>query len=122
MPTLIACLSTGKGTWTEVAKLIQYGNWSKVFLITLPFGRDNFKPDNKTELLVIDENLELKSLKEELKKQLTGKIADFEIALNFSSGSGKEHMAVVEAVLELGLNFRLVTFSGNQMEVLGMGR
>lgn len=120
MPTLIACLSTGKGTWTEVAKLIQYGNWSKVFLITLPFGRDNFKPDSKTELIVIDENLELNSLKEDIKRQLEGRVTDFEVALNFSSGSGKEHMAVVEAVLELGLNFRLVTFSGNQLEVMGI--
>lgn len=120
MPTLIACLSTGKGTWTEVARLIQYGNWSKVFLITLPFGRDTFKPDSKTELIVIDENMELNSLKEDIKKQLEGRVTDFEIALNFSSGSGKEHMAVVEAVLELGFNFRLVTFSGNQMEVMGI--
>ena len=54
------------------------------------------------------------------KKQLKDKIADFEIALNLASGSGKEHMAVLEAVLQMGLNFRLVAVNKNTVEVLGL--
>ena len=120
MSTLIACLSTGKGTWTEVATLIQAQPWDNIFLITNQFGKENFKGNAK--FVVIDpfqEASSVSSLTQEIKKQLQSKIADFEIALNLASGSGKEHMAVMEAVLELGLSFRLVTLRNNRLEVLG---
>src|SRR3989344_2122329 len=123
MPTLIACLSSGKGTWTEVNKIINSQPWDKVFLITNQFGKENYSVNNeKIELIVIDTFKEIPELVKVIKTNLNGKIKDFEVALNLVSGSGNEHMALLEAVLELGLNFRLVSVRGNQMEVLGMSR
>ena len=121
MPTLLACLSSGKGTWTEVIRIIQAQPWDKVFLITNTFGQENFniKQEN-IELIVTNTLEEPLILAEKIKKQLHGKITDFEIALNLASGTGKEHMALLEAVLELGLNFRLVTVQNNQLEVMGV--
>ncbi len=75
---------------------------------------------SSAELVVVDFFQETSSLVGDIKKHLQGKISDFEIALNFASGSGKEHMAILEAVMELGLNFRLVTLKNNQYEVLGL--
>lgn len=119
MPTLITCLSTGKGTWTEVIKLIQVQPWTKVYLITNQFGIDNFSLRSENiKFVVLDSQLELKEMVKQLKKQL--QINDFEIALNLISGSGQEHMAVLETILELGLNFRLVTVKNNQLEILGI--
>ena len=121
MPTLLACLSTGKGTWTEVNQLLNAQPWSKVFLITNDFGRQNYTVrQENVELIVVPDILDVHALVQQLKKELEGKISDFEIALNLVSGSGKEHMAVLEAVMELGLNFRLVTLKENQYHVLGM--
>ena len=123
MPTLIACLSSGKGTWTEVNKLINSQPWDKVFLITNQFGKENYSVNNeKVELIVIDTFKEIPELVKVIKTNLNGKIKDFEVALNLVSGSGNEHMALLEAVLELGLNFRLVSVRGNQLDVLGMNR
>ena len=123
MPTLIACLSSGKGTWTEVNKLINSQPWDKIFLITNQFGKENYSVNNeKTELVVIDPYKEISEIVKVIKSNLNGRIKDFEVALNLVSGSGNEHMALLEAVLELGLNFRLVSVRGNQMEVLGMSR
>ena len=125
MPTLIALLSTGKGTWMELNRLLRAHPWDKVFLITNRFGEENFKSrGDEVRLVVLDfDNLDVQSLAEQIKKQLEGKISDFEVALNFISGSGKEHMALLEAVLELGLSFRIVTINGSgQMEVLGLDR
>ncbi len=121
MPTLIACLSSGKGTWTEVNRLIQSRSWTKIFLITDKFGQEKFlnKPQN-LEFILIDGFQEINEIINNIKKQLDGKINDFEIALNFASGSGKEHMATLEAVLEMGFNFRLLTLNNNQVEVLGL--
>lgn len=122
MPTLIACLSTGKGTWLEVTKVIQSQPWDKVYLLTNQFGQDNFKANQNTELIIINSFKETTELVEEIKQQLKDKIKDFEIALNLVSGSGKEHMALLEAVLELGLNFRIVTLNYNRVEALGIKR
>ncbi len=124
MPTLLACLSTGKGTWSEVTKLMQAQPWTAVYLLTNQFGKDNFTvPPGNVELLVLNSDADsVEMLVDQIKKQLQGKISDFEVALNIVSGSGKEHMALLEAVLEMGLNFRLVTVVHNQMEVLGLKR
>ena len=123
MPTLIACLSSGKGTWTEVNKIINSQPWDKIFLITNQFGKENYSVNSeKTELVVIDPYKEISEIVKVIKSNLNGRIKDFEVALNLVSGSGNEHMALLEAVLELGLNFRLVSVRGNQMEVLGMSR
>ncbi|GEM_PF-171239 len=123
MPTLIASLSTGKGTWTEVSRIMQTQPWMKVFLITNQFGVENFTSKPATaEFVVIDPNQEVSVITERIIGQLRGKIDDFEIALNMVSGSGKEHMAIVEAVLELGLNFRLITVVNGQVETLGIKR
>ena len=54
MPTLIACLSSGKGTWAEVSKIITSQEWNTIFLITNKFGEENFKPPENTQLIIID--------------------------------------------------------------------
>jgi len=119
MPTLIACLSTGKGTWTEVTQLIKTQPWDKIFLITNKFGEENFslKQEN-LQLITINTFQETDEIAEQIKQKLKDQIKDFEIALNFISGSGKEHMALLKAVMELGLNFRLTTIKNNQLEIL----
>ena len=123
MPTLIACLSSGKGTWTEVNKLINSQPWDKVFLITNQFGKENYSVNNeKIELIVIDTFKEIPELVKVIKSNLNGRIKDFEVALNLVSGSGNEHMALLEAIMELGLNFRLVSVRGNKLDVFGMNR
>ncbi len=120
MPTLITCLSTGKGTWAEVNRIIQSQVWEKVFLITNQFGNDNFTIHGPIELVVVDTQLDSTPMCEQIVQQIKGKITDFEVALNLVSGSGKEHMAIMEAVIELGLNFRLVTLNKGQFEVMGL--
>ena len=105
-----------------MSKIIAQGGWNKVFLITNSFGKEKFQPAENTELIVVNDFLEIPDLVKEIKKNLNGKISDFEIALNLISGAGKEHMAVLEAVLELGLNFRLVGLKNGNLEVLGLER
>ena len=123
MPTLIACLSSGKGTWSEVLRIIQGEPWQHVFLVTDSFGQEKF-PLKREHLSFVLVNIfqETPLLVTAIKQQLQGKIADFEVGLNLASGSGKEHMAVLQAVMELGLNFRLVTLKNQQPEVLGLER
>jgi hypothetical protein len=107
MTNLVACLSTGKGTWGNIKRLIEEGKWDNVFLISNEFGKENFKIETKHEIFIIDSRKPMNELIEEIRKSLKDKINDTEVALNLISGSGKEHMAIISAILKLGLGFRL---------------
>ena len=111
MTELIACLSTGKGTWGHVSRLIKDGEWEKVFLITNDFGRENFTPEKDSEFIVIDPNKGLIELRDEVYAKLKEKIKGNEVGLNLVSGTGKEHMALVSAVLKLGVGIRLTALT-----------
>jgi len=108
MTSLIACLGIGKGTWTHVIKLIAEQEWDNVFLVTNQFGKDKFQINKQVEFIVIDEERPVEDLVHQIQGRLQGKINDLEVAVNLISGSGKEHMAVISAVLKLGLALRLV--------------
>jgi len=108
MTSLVAALSTGKGTWGHVSALIKGEKWDKIFLITNKFGTETYKPENNEILIEVDTNLPTPELAEQIKKQLDGKIHDIEVAVNFISGEGKEHMALLSALLKLGLGTRFV--------------
>lgn len=111
MTELVACLSSGKGTWAHVQGLIDGQEWEKIFLIADSFGKENFKPNEKTELIVIDPNKFLPELIEDMKTQLKDKITGLEVGVNFISGSGKEHMALMSALQQLGIGLRLVALT-----------
>ena len=118
---LVALLSSGKGTWAQVSGLIKHGEWDKIIVIGGDFAKE-FKADKKFEFIKINQDSKLLELKKEIVEKLRGKINDTEAELSIASGDGKEHMALLEAVMELGLNFRLVTVKNNQLQVLGMER
>ncbi len=111
MTCLVAALSTGKGTWGHVSRLVQDGTWDKVFLVTNAFGKENFSNIKNAEMIVIDDNRGLEDLREEIKNSLQGKLTDTEVAINIVSGSGKEHMAIISAILKLGYGIRFVALT-----------
>ncbi len=113
MTSLIACVGAGKGTWSHVIKLLTEENWDRIFLVTNQFGREKFLPAKEAEFIVFDESRTLAEITEDIRRQLQGKISGFEVALNLISGTGKEHMAVISAVLKLGLALRLVSVGDN---------
>ncbi|MFH1592055.1 MAG: hypothetical protein ABIB47_01675 [Candidatus Woesearchaeota archaeon] len=116
MPTLIANLSTGKGTWGHVGRLIEDSEWEKIILITNEYGKENFNKNDKTELIAVKVDAGLKELRDEIYGVLKEKVKDTEVGVNFISGSGKEHMALIAALLKLGVGIRLVALTKEGME------
>ncbi|MFH0979174.1 MAG: hypothetical protein V1837_07810 [Candidatus Woesearchaeota archaeon] len=106
MTSLIACVSTGQGTWVHVYRLIKQENWDKVYIITNEFGSGKFEKGQNTEIITVDFNKEIGMLVEEIQAKLQGKITDFEVAVNIISGTGKEHTAIIAALIRLGLGIR----------------
>ncbi len=112
MADLVACLSTGKGTWGHVSRLINDQEWDNIFLITNEFGKDNFTIDKKAEMIVVNPNKTITALVEDIKNALDGKLSG-DVAVNLISGSGKEHMALLSALLKLGVGIRFVALTGD---------
>ncbi len=110
---LVALLSSGKGTWAQVSGLIKYGEWDKIILLGDDFAKQ-FTAEKKFEFIRIDLNKKLKDLKDEFQQKLKGKIDGTETALSIASGDGKEHMALISALINLpvGIRFAALTKDG----------
>ena len=115
MTSLIVSLGVGKGTWAYVGKLIDAEPWDRVFVVTDETGL-SLRANKKLDFVVVKEEQFLAEMVETIKKQLDGKIADTEVALNFVSGTGKVHMAILSALLKLGLAIRLVAMTPEGMK------
>lgn len=111
MTELIACLGAEKATQEHVKRLIQQEQWEKIILITTESSKQNFKADKPIEFIVINKEKFLPELVNEIKNKLKTKIQGTEVGINLISGSGKEHMAILSALLKLGLAIRFVALT-----------
>lgn len=109
---LVALLSTGQGTWAQVAGVIKNHEWENILLIGNSFAK-KFTVEKDFEFIEISSS-RIIELKEELVKKLKGKIKGTEVALSIASGEGKEHMALISALLNLpvGIRFTALTQEG----------
>ena len=110
---LVALLSTGKGSWAQVSGLMTYGEWDKIIILGDDFAK-KFTHNKKFEFIKVDLDKKLKDLRDELSKKLKGKINGMEVALSIASGDGKEHMALISALINLpvGIRFAALTKEG----------
>ena len=109
---LIAFLGSGQGTWGQVAGVIKQGDWESIILIGNEFAK-KFTTDKDFEFIEVSSG-PIVELKEELLKKLKGKVNGTEVALSIASGDGKEHMALISALLSLpaGIRFTVLTKDG----------
>lgn len=110
---LVALLSTGKGTWAQVSGLMTHGDWDKIILLGSDFAKQ-FTHEKEFEFIELDLNKKLKDLKEEFSTNLKEKFNGTEVALSIASGDGKEHMALISALINLpvGIRFAALTKDG----------
>ena len=109
---LVALLSKGEGTWAQVAGIIKQGDWENIILIGTDFAK-NFQIEKPHTFVEISSS-RLIDLKNEIQEKLRGKINGTEVALSIASGDGKEHMALISALLALpvGVRFTALTKEG----------
>ncbi|MBI3033746.1 hypothetical protein HYY72_01160 [Candidatus Woesearchaeota archaeon] len=111
MTDLVACLGTDERVWEYLKRLIERQEWGNVYLISGK-GETSFKCGEREAIfLEVDTKLPLQQLTEQIRKKLDSRILDTEAAVNISLGTGKEHMALISALLKLGLGIRLVAYT-----------
>ncbi len=111
MTELIACLSEETGAREHLRRLINQQDWEKVIVISTKSSKEGFNVNKNVEFIIIDNKKFLPELVKEIKDNLSQKIKGIEVGLNIISGSGKEHMALLSALLKLGLAIRLVALT-----------
>tara|TARA_Y100000310_G_scaffold317241_1_gene369882 strand:+ start:785 stop:1189 length:405 start_codon:yes stop_codon:yes gene_type:complete len=115
---LVAFLGKDKESWSQVNALAKRGEWDRVVLVRNKESEPFPKPANG---VVVDVDCEktLVDLKDEIRSKLKETLAnDFEVALSIASGSGKEHMALISALLTVPVGIRLVAFTKKGVEFI----
>jgi len=117
MVQLVALLSKGEGTWGQVSGLIKRGEWEKIVVVGSSFARNFLVEGVQFDFVEVDLEKSLVALKNELVEKLKPKLdSDFnsEVALSIASGTGKEHMALMSALLAIpvGVRFTALTKDG----------
>lgn len=115
MVSLIIMVSSGKGTWGQVSSLINSHKWDQVYLVCNEFSYKTFDINPQKALkLQIDEN-KPEEIFEKLAPFFKKQIKDMEVAVNITSGTGSEHMALLSALLKAGLGLRFVYLKDNEL-------
>jgi hypothetical protein len=109
---LVAFLGSGNTAWGQVAGVINRGEWENIILV----GSDSaktFTTEKDFEFIEVS-STGIIDMREEIKKKLHGKIKGTEVALTIASGEGKDHMALISALLNLpaGIRFTALTKDG----------
>jgi len=75
--------------------------------------------NGKCKFIDVDASVDLLSLKKEFQEKLRKELAgDFEVALSIASGTGKEHMALISALLSIPVGVKFIVFTKKGVEFL----
>ena len=106
---LVAFIGSGKGTWAQVAGVINQGDWDNIILVGDNFAK-KFTSQKDFEFIEISSG-GIIDIKNEILKKLQGKVKGTEVALTIASGEGREHMALISALLSLPAGIRFVALT-----------
>jgi hypothetical protein len=115
---LVAFLGKDKENWGQVTALLNRAEYNKAVLIKSKESEE-FPANSKCITVKVDTSRPVAQLadeiKEKLKKELSG---DFEVSLSLASGSGKEHMAVISALLNIPVGVKLIVYTKEGIKFL----
>ncbi len=114
---LVAFLGKDKESWGQISALVNKGKWDKVVMVKTKDAEDSILDDFDT--IKINTDLPISLLKEDMLNKLKGKLSgEFEVALSIASGNGKEHMALISALLSIPVGIKLVAYTKDGIEFI----
>jgi len=113
---LVAFLGNDKENWGQITALINHGDWDKIVLVKAK-GAAGFPIMTNTKVIEVDTEKPLLEMKREIMDRLKDELGKvFEVALSIASGSGKEHMALISALLSVPVGIRIVVYTKEGIE------
>jgi hypothetical protein len=115
---LISFLGNDKENLGQITALVNRGEWESVILIKNK-GTPNIETSKEYKSIQVDSSLPLLKLKEEIQNKLKPHLSSsFEVALSLASGTGKEHMAIISALLNIPVGIKITAFTSEGIEFL----
>lgn len=114
---LVAFLGDDRETWGQVTGLINHGEWEKIILVKSKSSEEYNSP-KPADIVKVDTSKPLVELKEDIINKLRTKFVGFDAHVSIASGTGKEHMALISALLSVPVGIRLVVFTKNGVEII----
>ena len=114
---LVAFAGSDKENWGQIKGLINHGEWDKIIIVKNRESGD-FN-EERCDIVEINSNEKIIELKKDIMEKLKNKISgELEVSLSLASGNGKEHMALISALLSIPVGIRLVAFTKNGIEYI----
>ena len=114
----VAFIGADKENWGQVTALLNRLEYEKCILV-MNSNADGFPLPEKCKAIEIKPDMPLLAMKdyliEKLKPLLSG---DFEVSLSIASGNGKEHMALVSALLNVPVGVKMVVYTKEGVQFL----
>jgi hypothetical protein len=107
---LIISLSSDK-EYSQASGLIKQGEWDNVIVLGDNEAKSFSVENKKFDFIQLDLTKKLIDLKKEFLDKLKGKIKGTEVGLSIASGNGKEHMALISALLSIPAGIRFVAIT-----------
>jgi len=115
---LVAFLGTDTENLGQITALVNKGEWDNVLLLKNKSTQD-IQTSKPYKSLDIDASIPLLQLKDQMKQALKPHLSnEFEVALSLSSGTGKEHMALISALLSTPVGIKIAAFTKNGIEFI----
>lgn len=112
---LVATVGLDKESWGQVTGLMNHGTWDRIVLIKNKLALDFPVPEG-VEAIFIDTAQPLTEIKAYLVEKLKTMLSEFDACVSIASGTGKEHMALISALLAIPTGIRLVAFTKKGIE------
>lgn len=106
----IALLSGNESEWAQVSGLMTHGDWEKIVIVGDTKAKE-FTHAKKFDFVKIDLSEKIVDLKETLLKKLKDRFDNMEVATSIASGNGKEHMALISALINVPMGIRFVALT-----------
>lgn len=107
----VAFVGTDKENWGQITALMNRLECESIFLV---MNKDvsGFPTNEKSQIIRVDSSQGISDLKNQIIEKLKPKLkGDFESAVSLASGSGKEHMAFLAALLSVPVGVRIAVYT-----------
>ncbi len=115
---LISYLNSDPAAHGQISALINRMECDEVIIVKDKKTENPFA-NQKCKSIEVDSTKDLLSFKQEIQEKTKPFLKeDFEVALSLASGNGKEHMALISALLSIPVGIKLVAFTKKGVEFL----
>src|SRR3989344_5775949 len=113
----VAFVGEDKENWGQITALLNRLEYEKAIIVKS--SKEDFPLNDKCKVIQVSSGKSLVELKEDILSKIKPILSgDFEVSLSLASGNGKEHMAIVSALLNAPVGIRLVVFTKKGIEYL----